>query len=58
MSWNFFVSHRGHQQGFEPPLPDKKKTLQDKSLKAFLREPPGTRTPDNLIKSQVLYHLS
>jgi hypothetical protein len=27
---------------------------------AYIRfnEPPGTRTPDNLIKSQVLYHLS
>ena len=23
-----------------------------------IREPSGTRTPDNLIKSQVLYHLS
>jgi hypothetical protein len=28
-------------------------------LRAFsVPEPPGTRTPDNLIKSQVLYHLS
>ena len=33
------------------------KKTEIKLISAF-REPPGTRTRDNLIKSQVLYHLS
>ena len=36
-----------------------RKPLKLLGLRLFLfRETPGNRTPDNLIKSQVLYHLS
>ena len=37
----------------------KAETIDLNDLRLFLTsEPSGTRTPDNLIKSQVLYHLS
>ena len=36
----------------------KKETLIFNVSYHNLNEPPGTRTTDNLIKSQVLYHLS
>ena len=35
-----------------------KKALNSSFNASNTREPSGTRTPDNLIKSQVLYHLS
>ena len=42
--------------------PQKKVVLDDFFFVVFtyhiITETPGTRTPDNLIKSQVLYHLS
>ena len=42
-----------------PPYPHEVIHKKNQRLPASdFSEPPGTRTPDNLIKSQVLYHLS
>ena len=37
---------------------NKKAVLDGFFVIPYIPETPGTRTPDNLIKSQVLYHLS
>ena len=55
-----FSSFLGAPSVFDSPLRriTSRKTKRIPFGILCLREPPGNRTPDNLIKSQVLYHLS
>ena len=59
ISIDVFLYHRGFHRKF-PMKIKKDRVLNDLKLCLFLSnsERAGIRTPDNLIKSQVLYHLS